>query len=118
MNLIDIGTTLSQLEENKWYHIDPGEDFDSDILAIKLDGDSIYAGFIGGSYDKTNIEFKFSQRGLNEIWHHGKGKDYCHPLDKNQTNFNRVIQLSYAALALITDPAPKVNAKYTRIRKT
>lgn len=118
MNLINITTTLSQLEENKWYHIEPGEDFDSDIIAIRLEENLIYAGFIGGKYDKTNIEFEFSQRGLNEIWLHVKKEYYQYTLNKKQTNLERIVQISYAALNLIVAPKPNFNLKHTRIRKT
>jgi len=115
MNLINIGTTLSQLDENKWYHIESDRVLNSDILAIKLESNWIYVSFIGGEYDKISIKFEYSGRGLNEIYQHEYNKNYDLPLNLNNTNLDKIALIALSSLALILNK--NTEARYSKVIK-
>lgn len=115
MNLINTGTTLSALEENKWYHIESDRDLNSDILAIKLENNWIYVSFIGGEYDKISIKFEYSGRGLNEIYQHEYNKNYDLPLNLNNTSLDKISLIALSSLALVINKNRE--ALYSKITK-
>ncbi|QJX79947.1 hypothetical protein [Priestia megaterium] len=115
MNLINTSTTLSQLEENKWYHLESDRDLNSDILAIKLDSNWIYVSFIGGEYDKISIKFEHSVRGLNEIYQNEYNKNYDASLNLNNTTLHKISLIALSSLALIINKNKE--ALYSKIIK-
>lgn len=115
MNLINTSTTLSQLEENKWYHLESDRDLNSDILAIKLDSNWIYVSFIGGEYDKISIKFEYSIRSLNEIYQNQYNKKFDSSLNFNNTTLHKISLIALSSLVLIINKNKE--ALYSRIIK-
>lgn len=115
MNLINTGTTLSQLEENKWYHLELDKDLNSDILAIKLENNWIYVSFIGGEYDKICIKFEHSVRGLNEIYQNEYNINYDSSLNLNNITLHKISLIALSSLALVINKNKE--ALYSKIIK-
>ncbi|MED4284817.1 hypothetical protein P4679_23120 [Priestia megaterium] len=115
MNLINAGTILSQLEENKWYYIESARELNSDILAIKSESNWLYVSFIGGEYDKVSIKFEHSVRGLNEIYQNEYNINYDSTLNLNNTTLHKISLIALSSLALIINKNKE--ALYSKIIK-
>ncbi|KZE67935.1 hypothetical protein AWM68_17330 [Fictibacillus phosphorivorans] len=107
----DSSVKLADLEENKWYYVEPGRDYSNEVTGVKISENKVFVQYIGGEFDQPfEFWFEYSPDALNEFWQYEFREEYPLEFGWEVDDLDWVNQISSTPYTMLNDL--KYSCKY------
>ena len=104
MNIIKENLLVNQMENNKWYCIESGRDFNNTYTKIMLNENWLHITYQGIDFEEDfKMKFKYSKLCLDEIFQHNYNKNYIEPIKKSLNNMEWILKIASDAFTMLLD---------------